>query len=123
MEVKGAGEAAAFLLVVATMSAALVVADQKLLKSRTPKFVGPAAMAVAGVAGFAVANATGYHNLAVPVLSAGASAAATVLLDRVAGLGPSAVIAPAAMPKLPSYTIPVGEYATYSGEVPGHFEG
>jgi hypothetical protein len=124
--VKDTGEAAAFLLVVAVGAAVLVAADQKVLKPSLPKYAGPAILGAAGVAGFAIANATGYRGLASPLLNAGAAACATSLLDRLTGPNGPVPVAPVsvtATKALPSYTVPVGEYTTYSGEVPGHFKG
>ncbi len=119
---KSVGEAAAFVLVSATLSSVLVIADHKILRS-LPKPVGPAILGAVGVAGFAMARGAGYENLALPILTAGASAAATALVDRFTG--PSATVAVnAAVNGFPTYTIPnLGEYALYSGEVPGHFKG
>ena len=119
---KSVGEAAAFVLVAATLSSVLVVADHKILRS-LPKPVGPVILGVVGVAGFAMARSAGYENLALPILTAGASAAATALVDRFTGPSATAAVKPA-VNGLPSYTIPgLGEYSLYSGEVPGHFKG
>lgn len=121
---KSVGEAAAFVLVTAVLSSALIVADHKLLK-RFPMLVGPAVLGVAGVAGFAAAKSAGYEKLALPVLTAGASASATALVGRLTGTPAGAVVGPLSpVEGLPSYKIPnLGEYSLYSGEVPGHFKG
>lgn len=123
---KSVGEAAAFVLVTAVLSAGLVVADHKLLKG-LPSLVGPIALGGAGVAGFAIAKSTGYENLALPVLAAGASAAATALVGRLTGAPAGSVVAvntPPGVNGFPSYKIPnLGDYTLYSGEVPGHFKG
>lgn len=123
---KSVGEAAAFVLVAAALSAGLVIADHKMLR-KLPTMVGPVALGAVGVAGFAAAKSAGYDNLALPVLTAGASAAATALVVRFTSIPAGAVVdtsTAAAVDGLPSYKIPnLGDYTLYSGEVPGHFKG